>query len=60
MTQAPVGELVIRLAIPTTISMLVTGFYNLVDTYFVGKLGNSASGAVGVVFSFMAIGRAHV
>lgn len=55
MTQAPVGELVIRLAIPTTISMLVTGFYNLVDTYFVGKLGNSASGAVGVVFSFMAV-----
>lgn len=55
MTQAPVGELVIRLGIPTTISMLVTSIYNLVDTYFVGKLGNSASGAVGVVFSFMAV-----
>lgn len=55
MTQAPIGELVVQLAIPTTISMLVTSIYNLVDTYFVGKLGNSASGAVGVVFSFMAV-----
>lgn len=55
MTQAPMGELIVRLAVPTTISMLVTSIYNLVDTYFVGKLGNSASGAVGVVFSFMAV-----
>lgn len=55
MTQAPIGELVARLAVPTTISMMVTSIYNLVDTYFVGKLGNSASGAVGVVFSFMAV-----
>ncbi len=55
MTEAPIGELVARLAVPTTISMMVTSIYNLVDTYFVGKLGNSASGAVGVVFSFMAV-----
>lgn len=55
MTQAPVTELVIRLGIPTTLSMLVTNIYNMVDTMFVGKLGNSASGAVGIVFGFMAI-----
>jgi putative MATE family efflux protein len=35
--------------------MLITNIYNLADTAFVGKLGNSASGAVGVVFGFMAI-----
>lgn len=55
MTQAPVGELVLKLGIPTTISMLVTNIYNMVDTIFVGRLGTSASGAVGIVFGFMAI-----
>lgn len=55
MTQTPVHSLVIQLCIPTVISMLVTNIYNMVDTAFVGKLGNSASGAVGVVFGFMAI-----
>ena len=55
MTQTPVSKLIITLSIPTIISMLVTNIYNLVDTAFVGKLGNSASGAVGVVFGFMAI-----
>jgi len=33
----------------------VTNIYNMADTYFVGILGNSASGAVGVVFGLMAI-----
>ena len=55
MTQTPVASLVVRLSIPTIISMLVTNIYNLVDTAFVGLLGTSASGAVGVVFGFMAI-----
>lgn len=55
MTQTPIPRLIIRLSIPTTISMLVTNIYNMVDTAFVGTLGNSASGAVGVVFGFMAI-----
>lgn len=35
--------------------MLVTNIYNMADTYFVGTLGTSASGAVGVVFGLMAI-----
>lgn len=55
MTQTPVEKLIISLSIPTIISMLVSNIYNLVDTAFVGTLGNSASGAVGIVFSFMAI-----
>ena len=32
MTKAPVSELVVKLGIPTTISMLVTNIYNMVDT----------------------------
>ena len=55
MTETPVEKLVATLAVPTVISMMVTNIYNLVDTAFVGTLGNSASGAVGVVFGFMSI-----
>ena len=70
MTETPVAPLVIRLGIPTTISMLVTSVYNMADTFFIGHYGagiveggaadyeaasTSASGAVGVVFGLMAI-----
>ena len=55
MTQTPVGKLITTLSIPTIISMLVTAIYNMADTFFVSKLGTSASGAVGIVFSVMAI-----
>ncbi len=56
MTEPPVGRLICRLAVPCIISMLVTSFYNMADTYFVGMLkSNAATGAVGVVFSMMAI-----
>ena len=55
MTETPVKPLVCRLAVPTIISMLVSAFYNMADTFFVGRLGTSESAAVGVVFSLMAI-----
>ena len=44
-----------ELGLPTTISMLITNLYNMVDTWFVSQLGTSATGAVGVVFGLMAI-----
>lgn len=55
MTETPVAKLILVLAIPTIISMLVTSLYNMADTYFVGTIGTSASGATGVVFGLMAI-----
>ena len=56
MTQEPVQRLMCKLAVPTIISMLITTIYNMADTFFIGKLGNtSASGAVGVVFALMSI-----
>ena len=56
LTTEPVGRLVCEMAVPTIISMLVTAAYNLADTFFVGLLhSNAATGAVGVVFSLMAI-----
>ena len=56
MTTPPVEKLMCRLAAPCIVSMLVTSFYNMADTYFVGMLkSNAATGAVGVVFSVMAV-----
>ena len=55
MTTEPVSRVVLSMGIPAVIGMLVTSIYNSADTYFVGQLGTSASGAVGVVFSLMNI-----
>lgn len=55
MLTAPVGNLIIKLSIPTIVSMMITALYNMADTFFVSKLGTSASGAVGIIFSIMAI-----
>ena len=49
MTESPVKPLVCRLAAPTIVSMLVTSFYNMADTFFVGQIGTSATAAVGSV-----------
>ena len=49
MTGTPIPRLVLTLSVPSIISMLINNIYNLVDTAFVGRLGTSASGAVGIV-----------
>ena len=54
MLSEPVPHLVCQMAVPTIISMLVTSFYNMVDTFFVGRINTQATAAVGVVFSVMA------
>ncbi len=59
MTHTPLPRLVCSLAVPTIVSMLITSFYNMADTYFVGRIGSaSATGAVGVAFPLMAIMQA--
>lgn len=58
MTNDPIPGLVGRLAVPTIISMLITSFYNMADTFFVGRIGTSATAAVGVAFPIMAIMQA--
>ena len=55
MTETPVSRLIGKLAVPTIISMMVSALYNTADTFFVSMLGTSATGAVGIVFSIMAI-----
>lgn len=55
MTTAPIPGLIASLAVPTIVSMLITSFYVMADTYFVGKIDTQATAAVGVSFSVMAI-----
>lgn len=55
MTTTPVSRLVCEMAVPTIISMLITSFYNMADTFFVGQINTQATAAVGVVFSIMAL-----
>ncbi len=55
MTETPVYKLILRLGLPTTISMLITNIYNLADTYFVGGLGESQQAATGILFTLQAI-----
>lgn len=56
MITQPVEKLVCKMAVPTVISMLVTALYNFADTFFVGQIGsNTATGAVGLAFSYMAV-----
>ncbi len=55
MTETPVHKLILKLGLPTTISMLITNIYNLADTYFVGGLGESQQAATGILFTLQAI-----
>ena len=55
MLREPVGRLVAGLALPAICSMLVTSFYNMADTFFVGQISTSATGAVGVSFGLMSL-----
>ncbi len=55
MMETPINRLIPRLAVPTIISMLITSIYNMADTFFVSQISTSASGAVGVNFSLMAM-----
>ena len=61
LVMTPVEQLIPRLAVPTIFSMMITMIYNLVDAYFVGKLGTSASAAsaaIGVVLGVQSIFQA--
>ncbi len=55
MTKTPIPQLILRLGIPTTVSMLITNVYNLADTYFVGTLGESPQAATGILFTLQCI-----
>ena len=48
MAQAPVGSVIVKMAVPTIIAFLINSIYSLADTYFVSSLGINATAAVTV------------
>lgn len=50
MIKQPIPSLILTLALPTTISMLVTNIYNMADTYFVSGRDKCYRHLVGIVF----------
>lgn len=48
--RASISKALFAMGIPTMIGMFVNAFYNLVDAYFVGGLGESQMGAISVVY----------
>ncbi len=55
MTERSVTRLVISLSLPTLFSQMITSIYNMADTFFVTSLGDSAVGAVGIVYALQSI-----
>ncbi len=55
MTETSVTKLVIMLSLPTVLSQMITSVYNMADTYFVTGLGDSAVGAVSIVYALQSI-----
>lgn len=53
MTQTPVPRLVLRLALPSMVSMVVTALYNVVDAAFIGHLSTEATAGIGISFAYM-------
>ncbi len=58
----PIPKAVFKLALPTVLSMIVAVFYNMVDTFFVGRTGDpnqvaAVSVATPVFLFFMAAGN---
>ncbi len=50
LSSTSIPKALLAMGIPTMIGMLVNAFYNLVDAYFVGGLGESQMGAISVVY----------
>ena len=46
----PVGKLLFTMALPLAISMLVQAFYNVVDSFYVSRISESAVTALGLAF----------
>ncbi|MBQ9395893.1 MAG: MATE family efflux transporter [Proteobacteria bacterium] len=61
MTTQPVGPLILKMALPAMLSIMISAFYNLADTWFVSHVGEGATRAVaalGVIFSYQMMSNA--
>jgi Na+-driven multidrug efflux pump len=48
----PLGKLLFRLSLPSTVSMIAISLYNLVNAFWVAKLGNQALAAITILMPF--------
>ena len=48
MQYEPVGNVIVKMAVPTIVAFLINSIYSLADTYFVSGLGTNATAAVSV------------
>ncbi len=55
MTESSVPRLVLSLSLPAVLSQMITSIYNMADTFFVTRLGDSAVGAVSMVYALQSI-----
>ena len=55
MVNQPLGRVIPKIAVPSIISMMVSMFYNMADTFFVSKINTAATAAVGINVSLMFI-----
>lgn len=51
----PISKLLLKFSLPAIVGMMVNGLYNVVDRFFVGKLGALAMTGIGINFPFMAL-----
>lgn len=59
LAQAPIGSLMLKFAVPCTLSLLVSSLYNIVDQIFIGwGVGYLGNGATNVVFPITIIALA--
>lgn len=56
LSQENIKTSLLKLGIPTMVGMLVSAFYNIVDAFFVGRLGTLQTAAVSIVYPFTMAG----
>lgn len=55
MRKGNIKKALIHLGLPTVLGLLMTGFYNFVDSYFVAQLGTEAMGAISITYPLLTL-----
>ncbi|MDN6161984.1 MAG: MATE family efflux transporter, partial [Atopostipes sp.] len=55
MKNGNIKKALLSLGLPTIIGLLMTGFYNFIDSYFVAQLGTEAMGAISITYPLITL-----
>ena len=50
--EAPLGRLILSLSLPGVVSMITIALYNIVDTFWVSRLGHEAIAALTIIMPY--------